>query len=160
MRGVTAVPMHAAMGAILGYYVAQQRLFFQRGAAWSGLAIATLIHGLYDFGPMVLMRLGADEAEVARAGPIALCAFVLFVAVVATTLLVVSRLVNRLRAEQLRLGESGGEGEHRIPSAGPNDPLVAHLLERKPEDAAPLAEERAPDEGSPTKPLGPRTAAP
>ncbi|MCX6093340.1 MAG: PrsW family glutamic-type intramembrane protease, partial [Candidatus Bipolaricaulota bacterium] len=86
MRSVTAVPMHAAMGAILGYYVALERLLLRRGAIWSGLAIAVLVHGLYDFGPMVLVRLGADGEALAEMGILSLGFVILFVAVVVTTL--------------------------------------------------------------------------
>jgi len=109
MRSVTSVPMHAAMGAILGYYVAQERLLLRRGAIWSGLAIAVLVHGLYDFGPMVLARLGADEEALVTMGLISLGFVILFVAVVVTTLTAVRRLVMRLRAEQLRSPVPGAD---------------------------------------------------
>lgn len=143
MRSVTSVPMHAAMGAILGYYVAQQRLLLRRGAIWSGLAIAVLVHGLYDFGPMVLMRLGADEEALVRTGFFSLGLVVLFVALVVTTLVAVRRMVRRLRAEQLRSCASGAADISRFRPAASDDPLVAHLLERRARDA----EASAPPDG-------------
>ena len=52
MRTFTAVPMHAAMGVIMGYYVGKAK--FQRGdrrtdTAIIGLFCAVLFHGAYDF---------------------------------------------------------------------------------------------------------------
>ena len=52
MRTFTAVPMHAAMGVIMGYYVGKAK--FQRGdrrtdTAIIGLVCAVLFHGAYDF---------------------------------------------------------------------------------------------------------------
>ncbi len=135
MRSVTAVPMHAAMGAILGYYVAQQRLLLRRGAMWSGLAIAVLVHGWYDFGPMVLVRLGADEESPAQMGFLSLGLVVLFLAVVVTTLLAVRRLVRRLRSGQLVSCASGTRDASGSRLADSSDPLVAHLLERRAQDA-------------------------
>ncbi|MDD5645687.1 MAG: PrsW family intramembrane metalloprotease [Candidatus Bipolaricaulis sp.] len=140
MWSVTSVPMHAAMGAILGYYVAQQRLLLRRGAIWSGLAIAVLVHGLYDFGPMVLTRLGADEEALVEMGSFSLGFVALFVAVVVTTLIAVRRLVRRLRAEQLRSRASMAGGVSRFRPADSSGRLVARLLERRSDGAAPLAE--------------------
>jgi len=49
-RGIMCVPGHAAWGALLGYYAARGKL---RGRALagtlSGLSVAVLLHGLYDF---------------------------------------------------------------------------------------------------------------
>ncbi len=52
MRTFTAVPMHAAMGVIMGYYVGKAK--FQSGdrrteTAIIGLVCAVLFHGAYDF---------------------------------------------------------------------------------------------------------------
>ncbi|MDD5265385.1 MAG: PrsW family intramembrane metalloprotease [Candidatus Bipolaricaulis sp.] len=135
MRSVTSVPMHAAMGAILGYYVAQERLLLRRGAIWSGLAIAVLVHGLYDLGPMVLVRLGADGESLAGMGSLSLGFLILFVAVVVTTLVALRHLVKRLRAEQLRSRASEADGVSRRRPADAGDPLIARLLERRAQDA-------------------------
>ncbi len=165
MRSVTAVPMHAAMGAILGYYVAQQRLLLRRGAIWSGLAIAVLVHALYDFGPMVLIRLGADEEALAKMGLMSLGFVALFGAVVVTTLVAVRRLVRRLRAEQLRSGAPGiGGNVSKLlpPHSGVEgrEPLIAYVLEERADEVAPTssvdeacpAEEGVPRESHPAGP--------
>jgi RsiW-degrading membrane proteinase PrsW (M82 family) len=52
LRMFTAVPMHAAFGVIMGYYVGLSK--FYRGSARMetsvmGLLFAVLLHGLYDF---------------------------------------------------------------------------------------------------------------
>lgn len=50
LRAVTAVPMNAATGAILGYSVALSRLAPEgHGSLWKGLTAAVLLHGVYDF---------------------------------------------------------------------------------------------------------------
>ncbi|MCA9652878.1 MAG: PrsW family intramembrane metalloprotease [Myxococcales bacterium] len=47
-RAVLAVPGHAIWGGVAGYYAARRR-FDGRGIGWwGGLAIAVLMHGLYD----------------------------------------------------------------------------------------------------------------
>jgi len=48
LRAVTAVPLHALASGIMGYYVGISR-FSEKGGLLKGLAIAVLIHGLYDF---------------------------------------------------------------------------------------------------------------
>jgi RsiW-degrading membrane proteinase PrsW (M82 family) len=58
-RALTAVPGHAAWGAIMGYYIAQAKF----GAAelrgrrlWLALLVPLALHGLYDFPLMWLQR--------------------------------------------------------------------------------------------------------
>jgi hypothetical protein len=148
LRSVTAVPMHAAEGAILGHYVARSRLLFRRGATWAGLAIAVFVHGAYDFGPMVLARLGADEQALAGMGARALGFLVLMIVVVIVTLGGVYRLVWRLRAEQVYPSAPGVVDGPRLPSEE-RGPLVAHLLERRAQEGAlPTPAEEHPAEGS------------
>ncbi|MBI9108569.1 MAG: PrsW family intramembrane metalloprotease [Spirochaetales bacterium] len=48
LRAVTAVPLHALASGIMGYYIGLSR-FNKTGGMMKGLAIAVLIHGLYDF---------------------------------------------------------------------------------------------------------------
>ncbi|MGD9675545.1 MAG: PrsW family intramembrane metalloprotease [Candidatus Bipolaricaulia bacterium] len=153
MRSVTAVPMHAAAGAILGYHIARRRLLLRRHAVWTGLAIAVLLHGLYDLGPIVLARLGGDEAAYAAIGPVRLGCLGLSVAVLATALVGVRRLVLRLRAQQM-VG-SALEAVAAPPRAAEGeDPLVAHLLERRsghaalPADRGAAEDRAATDSGS------------
>jgi RsiW-degrading membrane proteinase PrsW (M82 family) len=61
MRALTAVPMHAACGAIMGYHLALSRyLPRKRGRVlFAALAVPVLVHGVYDFP---LMRLGEAPA--------------------------------------------------------------------------------------------------
>ena len=59
-RGVTAVPCHAFLGAIMGYYVGQAR-FDSRGRGRllaTGLVLAILLHGLYDSPLLTIKALG------------------------------------------------------------------------------------------------------
>jgi RsiW-degrading membrane proteinase PrsW (M82 family) len=160
MRSVTSVPMHAAMGAILGYYVAQERLLLRRGAIWSGLAIAVLVHGLYDFGPMVLVRLGTDGEALGKMGTLSLAFVILFVAVVVTTLVAVRRLVRRLRAEQLRSCPTGADGVSRLRPVDSDDSLVARPLGCGSSGAAPLDERRATEESARSDSEPPRAGRP
>lgn len=148
LRSVTAVPMHAAEGAILGYSLARSRLLFRRGATWAGLAIAVSVHGAYDFGPMVLARLGADEQALADMGGQALGFLVLMIVVVIVTLGGVYRLVWRLRAEQVYSSAPGVADGPRSPS-DERGLLAAHLLERRAhDDTSPTPAEEHPAEGS------------
>ena len=48
LRAFTAVPLHALASGIMGYYIGLSR-FSEKGVMIKGLAIAVLIHGLYDF---------------------------------------------------------------------------------------------------------------
>src|SRR5690606_17926568 len=50
VRGFTAVPAHACMGIIMGYYVGRARFEPERRSAliFQGYIFATLVHGLYD----------------------------------------------------------------------------------------------------------------
>ena len=48
LRGVTAVPLHAAAGGIMGYCVGMERIE-GRGSVVTGLILAVLLHGTYDF---------------------------------------------------------------------------------------------------------------
>ena len=47
LRGITAVPLHAGCGAIVGYYVGRAH-FDPRRRASVGLLVAVLVHGAYD----------------------------------------------------------------------------------------------------------------
>lgn len=47
LRGITAVPLHAGCGAIMGYAVARAHFDPSRRAG-AGLLIAVLVHGAYD----------------------------------------------------------------------------------------------------------------
>jgi RsiW-degrading membrane proteinase PrsW (M82 family) len=128
VRSVTAVPMHAMMGAVLGYYVARARFGGGRRIdIWKGWGIAVLMHGLYDFGPMALSRLTAEETPAAGMGLLFLELFLLFLGIVITSGLSMRRLIRRLRTAQLA--------------------AQLHAQERDPAAAAPLSPPE-PAEGS------------
>jgi RsiW-degrading membrane proteinase PrsW (M82 family) len=98
-RAVTAVPLHACLGAIMGYYVARAK--FGRGGFGGmlyGLFVAYVLHGLYDF--FLMVPLFASEVWIEEnAGTVLLCVLlglgVLIVSVVWTL-----SLVSKVRAEQ------------------------------------------------------------
>ena len=48
LRGLTAVPLHAATAGILGYFIGRSR-FLPRPVFARGIAIVAVLHGLYDF---------------------------------------------------------------------------------------------------------------
>jgi RsiW-degrading membrane proteinase PrsW (M82 family) len=52
-RAFTAVPMHAFLGAIMGYYIGQAKFKGHFGGMLLGLFCSFLLHGLYDFFLMV-----------------------------------------------------------------------------------------------------------
>lgn len=70
-RAVLAVPGHAIWGGIAGYYAARRR-FDGRGIGWwGGLAIAVMMHGLYDtwvFGAPLAIVHGHEWLEIGVAG--------------------------------------------------------------------------------------------
>ena len=58
VRGLTSVPVHGALGAIMGYYIAQSAFNPARRGRYARLAwvIPVVLHGLYDF-PLLLGEL-------------------------------------------------------------------------------------------------------
>lgn len=64
VRAVTAVPMHAATGAILGYAVARARFTTgRRRTIVGGVAAAIAVHGVYDFALIAMVLVAAQSAE-------------------------------------------------------------------------------------------------
>lgn len=99
LRALTAVPGHAFMGAIMGYFIGQARLGdgSRAFAALASLAVPTVLHGLYDFPLFVLQRVNSGEIHDGVVdGAFGTLAF----AVLAFEWLWVRRLVKRLRAGQ------------------------------------------------------------
>ena len=146
IRSVTSVPMHAMCGAILGYFVAQARFGERRGAAWKGLGVAVLVHGLYDFAVLAFARLGA-HVEVAPGLFWAMVGlFILFVGVLIVSWLGIRRLIFRLQEDQLRAGP---------PIKTADVPLVMHLHHHsggapsEPPAAPPADGGSIPDRGGP-----------
>lgn len=106
-RAFSAVPMHAFLGAILGYYVGQAWCIAQsRASGWQGLWLAILLHGLYDFGLLTVLQIGlrgtsdVDEPSMGQIG-LALAMLLLALATFITTGVWARRLVHKLRRQQL-----------------------------------------------------------
>jgi len=103
VRAVTAVPMHAAAGAILGYCVARARFSFGgHPVLWKGFAAAVLVHGLYDFGLIgTAMLAGAVEGS-ARQGLVILGLLLLALGILVGSIVWTLKTVRRLRRRQLQ----------------------------------------------------------
>jgi RsiW-degrading membrane proteinase PrsW (M82 family) len=112
-RALTAVPMHAFLGAILGYYVGQARFNPRSGvSAWRGLWVAVLIHGLYDFGLLYAKESEAQgqlNVNEPSGGQVALALGMLGLSlgVFLTAGIWTWRIVRRLRKDQLALRDAG-----------------------------------------------------
>lgn len=100
VRALTAVPCHACLGAILGYYVGQGRFSAdQKGSARLGLFIAIVLHGLYDFPLLVMVRLGGrPHGNSALSLVLLICSL----AVLAVEIVWTRRIVKRLRQKQIQ----------------------------------------------------------
>jgi RsiW-degrading membrane proteinase PrsW (M82 family) len=100
-RALTAVPCHACLGAILGYYVGQARFKGERKvSAWLGLLVATLLHALYDF-PLLAMRELDDDVGRQLGSVLGLLVF--FLAVFVFEIVWTLRIIRRLRREQIQV---------------------------------------------------------
>lgn len=97
-RAITAVPCHACLGAILGYYVGQARFKNNGRLAWFGLMVAIALHALYDFPLMVLAELNVDSDAFIGLG---LGLFVFFVVVFTIEITWTLKIVKRLHRDQL-----------------------------------------------------------
>lgn len=77
LRALTAVPVHALLGIIMGYYIGRAKFAATPSARarllWRGLALAVVLHGLYDF---LMLSMGTDAAGV-LVGVFALAALLL-----------------------------------------------------------------------------------
>jgi RsiW-degrading membrane proteinase PrsW (M82 family) len=102
VRALTAVPMHAFLGAILGYYVGRARLG-RGGSALTGLGAAVLLHGLYDW-PLMVGYQSAERGQLTldddRQVWAVLLLALLTLAVLAWAGVWTWRIVRRLRREQ------------------------------------------------------------
>ena len=121
LRSVTAVPMHAAAGAILGHFAARSR--FARGGrleACKGLAAAVTLHGLYDFAALGAAGLatGIPAGAPARTGQV-LGLIALWLATLVTSIVWTIRLVRQARREQFSLVPSSPTTPSR--EAGPGE---------------------------------------
>ena len=104
-RSLTAVPAHAFMGAIMGYYVGQAR--FGRGGDRGGLMFQALfwpmlLHGLYDAPLLIVAQINAGAGIVVeqQVSPAVALLPVTFFALLALAIAAL-RLTSKLRKEQL-----------------------------------------------------------
>jgi protease PrsW len=117
-RAFTAVPCHAFLGAIMGYYVGQARFRPERRGALlaTGLGLAMLLHGLYD-SPLLMLQLGGED--LLNAHPlftVGLVAFAFGLLIVMGTWTIV--LVQRLRREQFLMQAALAEPVQALPDPG------------------------------------------
>jgi RsiW-degrading membrane proteinase PrsW (M82 family) len=125
MRAFTAVPMHAACGAILGNAVAQARFGpAKRGAVRKGFCSAVALHGLYDFGliGIVMIANQPGEPEGTGAGAQVLALLALAAAVLIGAVIWTLRTVRRLRSQQM----VGDRVSQRTTDAKATDDPSAH----------------------------------
>jgi RsiW-degrading membrane proteinase PrsW (M82 family) len=102
-RAITAVPMHAGCGAIMGYFYGRSRFDHARRGRLLALAflVPVLIHGLYDFP---LLSMGGFATRPSRPpGSVALfllCVSTIFLLVCVAGMFVVVRRARREQAER------------------------------------------------------------
>lgn len=113
MRALTAIPMHAALGAIMGWYVSQWR-FRPTGRTRSlllALLVPIVLHGLYDW-PLLAASQMKDSVE--EPNPFLLlgsCGLPLLLLIVMVR--GVYKMMRQMRAIQVRHQEAGGIEGHR-----------------------------------------------
>lgn len=114
MRALTAVPSHAFLGAIMGYYVGRAR-FASTGRGrwlWTAFWVPTLLHGVYDT-PLLAAR-QADRLDPA-VGPLVIALVSLAPLIVIAEWILALRLSRTYRVAQI---------ERRLRQGAP--PLAAH----------------------------------
>ncbi|HYM24631.1 MAG TPA: PrsW family glutamic-type intramembrane protease, partial [Vicinamibacterales bacterium] len=100
LRGLTAVPGHAFMGAIMGYYAGQTRFgaVSAQASNWTkAFAVPVLLHTLYDFPALTLQTLEKLQHGTASTGTLPF----LTVAVLLFEWRMTIRLVHALRGAQI-----------------------------------------------------------
>lgn len=119
-RAFSAVPLHAFLGAIMGYYVGQAWKNPGRRSAFilRGYVIAVFLHAIYDFPLMMMNALGNEGPK-------------LLLALATLAVLVVAwrcalRLTRRLRMEQLMHGvmEAAPGAPHVLPEPLPRSRVM------------------------------------
>lgn len=104
-RALLSVPSHAFWGAIIGYSVGQVRFKHRKaGFILSGLLIAILLHGLFNFFLITIESAGAYTN--ALAGFIILGLLFLLFTVFALEVVWILRTIRRLRTQQEQLSKS------------------------------------------------------
>jgi RsiW-degrading membrane proteinase PrsW (M82 family) len=105
-RALTAVPCHAFLGAIMGFYVGQARFDSKNRGRYLalGLGMAIILHGLYDFPLLTIREL--DQAGQRRSFMELLAVSALSglsIAVLLVEGLLTIKLLRSLRTSQLRM---------------------------------------------------------
>jgi RsiW-degrading membrane proteinase PrsW (M82 family) len=100
-RAVTAVPAHAMIGAIMGYFAGQAIFRPEKAKRFNRLALgcAVMLHGLYDAPLMIIDN--AIRSGVGLAGYTHGILIILFAAVLLTEIAWAMWLVMRLRSQQI-----------------------------------------------------------
>ena len=123
MRAFTAVPGHAFLGAIMGYYVGRARFAppaRQRSLMWRAFLVPMWLHGAYDFPLLAASKLEDPDSTVA----LPIFALLLLVpAILSLEWVWTTRLVRQARAHQLAAG---------APPLPPADDRVAAAPETPP----------------------------
>lgn len=114
MRSLTAVPLHGALGAIMGQYVAQARFAPQRRRAllWRAWWVPALLHGLYNAPLLVQQEAGAMRVAISGGKELALGLGA--IAVLAVAVVWALRLTARLRARQVETVKGLSETARRL----------------------------------------------
>ncbi len=131
LRAITAVPLHAFLGAIMGYFVGQARFAPEgkgRGMLW-GLAIGVpiLLHGLYDFP---LLAMGHANEHGVSPGPLLFAALLIVPATLLFAWVYSVKQVRRLHAEQIALLAAHASAAV-APAAPPPPAPVVHNVETR-----------------------------
>jgi RsiW-degrading membrane proteinase PrsW (M82 family) len=104
LRGLTTVPFHAALGAILGFYVGQEHFVAGKGRYLvRGLLLVMLIHLVYDFPLLVLREVAlrrGSEAAVSLPWPLGLVLPLASLVMLIVALNSTYRIVRFLRLKQ------------------------------------------------------------
>jgi protease PrsW len=104
-RALTAVPGHAMMGAVMGYFAGQALFRPEKAARMKRMALwcPVLLHGLYDTPLMIFDQ--AVKSGIRLAGSAQLITILSVVAVLTTEMIWAMRLVMRLRSRQRSIPE-------------------------------------------------------
>lgn len=107
LRAITAIPMHAALGAIMGWYVSRWRFrpYGRIRSLLAALVVPMILHGLYDW-PLLSLSEMEDSAEPSLLLILAslLLPFVLLFVMVRR----VYRMMRQMREVQARHQAAGG----------------------------------------------------
>jgi RsiW-degrading membrane proteinase PrsW (M82 family) len=90
VRALTAVPMHATVGAIMGYYCGQAHFFPDRRGKllFRGFAAAVILHGLYDFPLLWLQGMAMRKVDKQEFTPVEVMLALVLMGVALLTLMV------------------------------------------------------------------------